>query len=218
MKGAEEVKKKLSPELTPEKIEDYEKKLSLTVNKEIFEYLGKETPLTFTNPAGIKASGAYYQPDLNIVRIPIDERRKKSKWYAEAVVYHEFGHAADWHRNLKKKKEVTDLMDKYRKKLDFEAVDKRLNDMGYWSAGKGHNDLKEKVGAAHDALMSLNPKYGAGHSASYWKKEGNKEAEFIAHAFENKFAGNEVFKKVMPELYKETVKLIEGFKPNKENQ
>ena len=218
LKGAEEVKKELSPKLTPEKIGDYEKKLSLNVNKEIFEYLGKETPLTFTNPAGIKASGAYYQPDLNIVRIPIDERRKKSKWYAEAVVYHEFGHAADWHRNLKKTKEVTDLMDKYREKLDFEAIDKRLNDMGYWSAGKGHNNLLEKVGAAHDALMSLNPKYGAGHSASYWEIEGNKEAEFIAHAFENKFAGNEVFKKVMPELYKETVKLIEGFKPKKENQ
>ncbi|MCC2590348.1 phage minor head protein [Chryseobacterium sp. MFBS3-17] len=216
LKGAEEVKKELQPEHTPEKIGAYEKKLGVTINKEIFDFLEKETPLTFTNPTVTKGqSGAYYLPDHNIVRIPIDERRKKSKWKAESVVYHEYGHAADWQRDLKKKKAVTDLMDKYRDKLDFKAIDKRLSDMSYWSAGKGHNDLMEKVGAAHDTLMSLNPNYGMGHSKSYWEIEGNKEAEFIAHAFENKFAGNEVFKKVMPELYNDSLKLIDGFKPKK---
>ena len=216
VKGAEDVKNKNLPEFYPEKLDEYKKKLSVNVNNEIFEYLGKSTPLTFTNPEVLKgSSGAYFQPNLNIVRIPIDDRRKRSKWKAESVVYHEFGHAADWHNDLKKKKEVTYLMDKYRKELDFPKIDKRLEDLGYWAHRKGKWDLMEKVGGAHDTIMSLNPRYGMGHSQSYWKQEGNKEAEFIAHAFENKFAGNEVFKKIMPELYQETIELIEKLKPKK---
>ncbi|QFG53649.1 phage minor head protein [Chryseobacterium sp.] len=214
VKGADDVKTILQPEFTPEKLKDYEKKLGINVNTEIFEFLKKSTPLTLTNPPELKGTtGAYFQPDLNIVRIPIDERRKQSKWKAESVVYHEFGHAADWHSDLKKRKEVTDLMDKYRKELDFAAIEKRLEKMGYWAFTKGKFDLLEKVGAAEDTIMSLDPNYGSGHSANYWKREGNKEAEFIAHAFENKFAGNEVFKKIMPDLYRESVELIDKLKP-----
>ncbi len=37
--------------------------------------------------------------------------------------------------------------------------------------------------------------------------------QFIAHAFENTYAGNEVFKKVLPELYEDMIKLIKETKP-----
>lgn len=218
LKGADNVKEILNPKFTPLKIEDYEKKLGVTINKTIFEYLGKDTPLSFTNPKEMKsAKGAYFQPQLNIVVIPIDERRKRSKHYAESVVYHEFGHAADWHHDLKKKKEVTDLMAKYKNTLEFSKIDKRLNDLGNYAFKKDKFDLLEKIGAAHDTLMSLNPNYGAGHSQKYWKIKGNKEAEFIAHAFENKFIGNEVFRKVMPELYKESIEMVDKIKPKQAN-
>ena len=40
-----------------------------------------------------------------------------------------------------------------------------------------------------------------------------KEAEFIAHAFENTFAGNEVFREVMPDLYQDTIQMIRSFIP-----
>ena len=217
VKGAETVKEQLSPKYTPEKLSDYENQLGISVNKTIFDYLNKATPLSFTNPKELKGnSGAYFHPTLNIIVIPIDERRKQSKWKAESVVYHEYGHASDWHHDLKKKSEVIDLMTKYRKELDFPKIDKRLEQLGFWSYKKGHYDLMNKVAAAHDTLMSLNPKYGMGHDQIYWKKEGNKEAEFIAHAFENKFAGNEVFQKIIPELYKETIELIDSLKPRKE--
>lgn len=209
----------INPKYTPSKLSKYEDELDINVNKDVFDYLGKKTPLRFTNPKGYESStGAYFSPDKNIVVIPLDERRKQSKWKAESVIYHEFGHAADWHHNLKKKNEVTSLMDRFRSELDFKKIDKRLDDLGFWAYEKQKWDLMEKVGAAHDTLMSLNPNYGRGHRPSYWETEGNKEAEFIAHAFENKFAGNEVFKKVMPELYEESIKMIDGFKPKSKNQ
>jgi hypothetical protein len=61
-----------------------------------------------------------------------------------------------------------------------------------------------------DALMALNPNYGYGHTKSYFKRPGAKEAEFISHCFENKFIGNKVFEKYMPELYSDMIKYIDG--------
>lgn len=202
----------------PDKLSDYEKEFGISVNREIFGLLKQDVPLHFTRPDGHKTTGAFYHNRDNYIVIPLDERRRKSRWKAESVVYHEYGHAADWHNNLKDMKSVADVMKKAKKQIDFPAVDKRLRDLGYWAFSKGKFDLMEKVGGAHDTLMSLNPKYGMGHSASYWKIPGNKEAEFLAHAFENRFSGNEVFKKVMPELYDETIKLIDSFMPKQESQ
>lgn len=102
-------------------------------------------------------------------------------------------------------------MKKHRKDIDFKTVDQKLYDLGFRAYKNDNHDLLEKVGAVRDTIMSLNTKYGAGHTKAYFKREGNKEAEFLAHAFENKFAGNEVFKKYLPELYDDTVKLINGF-------
>lgn len=39
-----------------------------------------------------------------------------------------------------------------------------------------------------------------------------KEAEFIAHCFENKYATNRAFKKYMPDLYDDMIKYIEDLK------
>lgn len=218
VKEANVIKEELSPKRTPEKLAEYERKLGITVNKDIFKLLSKDTTLTFTNIAGVKNAGAYYIQGKEIVKIPLDKRRKQSKWKAESVVYHEFGHAADYQNNLKAKKEVGDIMKKYRKETDFQKVDKKLFDLGLRAYKNDNHDLLEKVGCVRDTLMALNPKYGAGHSAAYYKREGNKEAEFLAHAFENKFSGNEVFKKYLPELYEDTVKLIDGFISERQNQ
>lgn len=219
--GAELVKKELEKEgkkventkFTPKEIEKYESELGVKIDRRIFEHLQKETPLLFTNPKGITGSGAYYSPYYNAVKIPIDNRRKLSKWYAEAVVYHEFGHAADNHIGLRQNSIVTDLMNKYIKTLNLREIDTRvMKFLRYASRTKNH-DLMEKVGAVRDTIMALNPNYGWGHSKAYYKQSGNRRAEFIAHAFENTYAGNEVFKKVMPELYKEMIKMIKETKP-----
>jgi len=93
-------------------------------------------------------------------------------------------------------------MDKYRHLYShnsnelFKDIDDKLKNLGFDYYKKGNYDLMEQTGAAHDALMALNPKFGMGHSASYWKIAGNKEREFIAHMFENKYIGNEIQAKV----------------------
>lgn len=194
----------------PEGIKDYQMALGITIDNDIFSLLNK--PVTF-DATGTR--GAYYVPGKEHVVIPVDARRKRSKWKAESTVYHEFGHAADWQNNIKDMPEVADAMDKFRKQFAkdgdrlYKEIDERLYKLGYYAYQKGWNDLVQQAGAAHDTLMSLNPKFGAGHSKEYWKIKGNKEAEFIAHMFENKYIGNPAFKKVMPDLYEEMIKLAD---------
>ncbi len=200
----------LAPEHAPKNLQEYEDEFSIKVDRDFFHYVGKETPFKIERNS---KQGAYYMPITNTVHIPIDERRRLSKWKAESVVYHEFGHAADWHHDLKNKDEVKKLMKKYRKEIDFPKVDKELFDLGFKAYTENDHDTVEKVGAARDTLMSLNTKYGSGHQLQYWKRKGNKEAEFLAHSFENKFAGNDVFEKIMPELYTDTIELIDKIKP-----
>lgn len=222
VKGAEDVRKILEPKFTPKKIKDYEKKLGINVNRQIFQLLEKETPLYFSDPKGYpNKKGAYYSPSGNFVKIPIDQRRKDSKWYAEGVVYHEFGHAIDNHRDLRSDIALKGLMEKYRTKFSednnklYKTIDKRLNKFLDFANKKANHDLWEKTAAGLDTLMSLNPNFGKGHTITYFANPGKKEAEFIAHSFENAYSGNEVFKKVMPELYDDMVKWIKDIKPKK---
>lgn len=196
----------------PSNLDKYEKKYSLKVKRDIFSKLKNVVPLKHTG------KGAYYHPVHDVVNIPHDARRKASKWYAEAVVYHEYGHAVDFHNGLQTNKHITGLMNKHRKVFakgrnkGYKEIDARLLQLGFRAFKNKNHDLLNMVGAAHDTLKALNPKYGRGHSLAYFKRKGNKEAEFIAHLFENFYIGNPVFKKVMPELYDEMVETMSKLK------
>ena len=74
------------------------------------------------------------------------------------------------------------------------------------------SDIIEQFCSMLDTIMSFNPKYGYGHSKAYWKHPGMKEAEYLAHAFENTFSGNPIFKKYLPEIYEEMVDYIKQLK------
>jgi SPP1 gp7 family putative phage head morphogenesis protein len=200
-------------------IDKYEKKLGITVNKEIFSYLRKDTTFTQTNlEKRIRSKGAYYYPKDNYVKIPIDDRRKSSKWFAESIVYHEFGHAADFHNDFQKSDLVKSVMDTHREALSknnnklFKEKSIQANKLLHDSYYENDMDKHEKAGAISDTIMSLNYVFGSGHDVKYFKQKGNSEAEFIAHTFENKFAGNDLFKEVMPELYNDMIKLAEELK------
>ncbi|MDA6072073.1 hypothetical protein NJT12_20820 [Flavobacterium sp. AC] len=199
------------PEVTnsyiPKELERYEKELGIVINKDIFNYLKKETPLHTVEPVGYPVHrGAYYSPAANFVKIPIDERRKNSKWYAQAVVHHEFGHAIDTQTGLRDSTRLKSLMTEARK-LYTSAEMKEI----YINARKkglfGDDDTREKHSAILDTIASLRPTINMNqtHSDAYWKIPGYKEAEFIAHISENKFSGNDAFKELMPALYKKMV-------------
>jgi SPP1 gp7 family putative phage head morphogenesis protein len=217
--GAEKVRKALKNDFAPKNISNYEKKFGVKIDKSFFELLNTETILTEVNlDKRIRAKGAYYHPDKNYVRIPFDERKQRSKWNAESIIYHEFGHAADWQRDLKAKKEVKDLMQKHKtifaknKNKEFKELDNKLRNMHYDAQINKDYDRSEKIGAAADTVASLNYNFGYGHDKSYFKISGRSEAEFIAHVFENKFAGNDVFKELMPALYDDMVNLADVLK------
>ncbi|MGE4345926.1 MAG: phage minor head protein [Flavobacteriaceae bacterium] len=213
VQGANNIKENIKTVFRPEAINEYEKQLNVTIDDDIFKGLKKETPLYFTDPKKYnKTSGAYYSPKDNFVKIPIDERRKRSPWYSKAVVYHEFGHAIDFQTGMRTSSEVKELMGRYKKIFSkengFAGIQRQLNLKMNEAYKLRDNDLIEKIGACNDVLMSLNINYGSGHTKQYFRQKGNSEAEFIAHAFENRFAKNEIYKEVMPELYDDSVKLI----------
>ncbi len=197
----------------PKGLDDYEKALDIKVNSEIFEYLNKDTPLVQNSTIG--ATGAYYNPHKNYVRIPIDQRRKDSKWYSQAVVHHEFGHAADYHNGFRTSKKVKALMTKYKKKYKeaFNTIHINLRERYCEAEINFDSDSKEKIGAIADTIKALNPNYGWGHSKAYFERKNNKEIEFIAHMFENTFSGNDIFKSELPDLYEDMIKVTISLKP-----
>ena len=81
--------------------------------------------------------------------------------------------------------------------------------------GLNRYDLDEQILNTADVLKSLITKYGWGHRNSYYKYPRMKETEYLAHAFENTFVGNEVFKKLMPTIYNDMVAYIKKLKPLK---
>lgn len=206
-----------SKKYIPSNLDNYERKLGVTVKKDFFEYLQKDTEFLHKSPVG--NPGAYYNPKSNYVCVPFDSRRKNSKWYSEAIIYHEFGHAADWHNGFRSNGKITSLMKKFEKQFkndnDFEKLNIEV-DKKYWEArDNDKHDEYEKYAAIADTLMSLNTNWGFGHTKSYFANKGFPEAEFIAHAFENRFAGNDIFEKLFPDLYEEMKKMIDDLKPKK---
>lgn len=184
------------------------------IDTSIFSYLKQYVPLdTSIN------DGAFYSPTRKNVNIwPTSPRSLKADKYLSRVLYHEYGHAIDWQYNLRGNKLVTELMNKHRKILrantsaGYRAIDKKIDELQWFCYKKKLHNYGEYLGALSDTIMSLNSMYGDGHKKSYFKRPYMQEAEFLAHMFENVFGGNPVFKKLMPELYDDTLALWEQLK------
>lgn len=84
-----------------------------------------------------------------------------------------------------------------------------MGDEPFERRGISKSDVLEQIAATQDTIKAINVKYGWGHTTAYFRRPGLKEAEFIAHCFENKFAGNTVFRKYLPDLYQATIEYIE---------
>lgn len=88
----------------------------------------------------------------------------------------------------------------------------RIDPKVFKRLGISKEDVSEQICSVADTLKALNTDYGWGHTTAYFKIPGMAEKEFIAHCFENTFAGNRVFKKFLPELYEEMVEYIKTLK------
>lgn len=203
----------ITPVNVPKKLEVFKKAAGIDkVDESIFGMLNEPVEMT------VKGGGSHLNPQTMVVNLSpkTPSGYNRSKWNAESVVYHEYGHAIDFQRGLHKSPEVKNLMDKHRRELAENGGYRKLNDRinkdaeNLWN--KQDLETLSQAEAVADTLMSLNPHYGFGHSKEYFKINGRSEAEFIAHAFENEFKGNPYFKKVAPKLYKDMTNYVKKLK------
>jgi hypothetical protein len=93
----------------------------------------------------------------------------------------------------------------------FETYETLGKQLGY----KNQADYWDDIGSVKDTFGALTKeKIGGGHGKSYYKQKNSQWHEFIAHAYENKFTGNKVFKKFYPELYDDMIKMIDELNLN----
>lgn len=218
---------KISPKMPHQLFEELFKKTKIDITKtmplkEFFDSLEEFVPLSTIGASG---DGCYFSPVFKHVRIPFNikstkDRLIESEIYRTKVIYHEFGHARDcmsentWRNSQEWKnlyKKFSDEINKDNGKALEEALRAKAKTMGGLS-GMSKNDI-EQLGAYADTLQSLvkghRYVWNFGHSVSYWK--GDKTiAEFIAHASENYWGGNDIFKELYPELYDEMCKLMKS--------
>lgn len=161
----------------------------------------------------------------------------KSLYETKKVYIHESGHfVADsrkWIvRGLVEKdsavKPLTRIFDKWAKysnnKANTQRLWKELNDIkpyeSFDTLGKklgysNRSDYMADVGALKDTFGALTKeKIGGGHGRSYYKNKSFQWHEFIAHAYENKFQGNKLFKSLYRELYDDMIKMVDELNLN----
>lgn len=100
------------------------------------------------------------------------------------------------------------------KMLDYYAI-KLANGVGKNALNKRLGIVQSKINAGQksallDTIASLSKgKHGRGHEISYWAKNKDYPAmEFIAHCFENMYAGNELFRFFYKQLYDDMVSML----------
>lgn len=95
---------------------------------------------------------------------------------------------------------------------DIHVKIRSMSNETFKSRGITKHDVLEQIGSVQDTIKSINIRFGWGHSTAYFKRPGMRQMEFIAHAFENAFAGNAVFKKYLPDLYKDMIEYVNSLK------
>lgn len=109
-------------------------------------------------------------------------------------------------------KHIDNELDKLSKQLFFMS-DEDWSNTSFGLKGLSKSDISEQIGATSDTLKSLVLKYGYGHDNSYFNEPRKRETEYIAHAFENTFVGNEVFESLMPSIYRDMIAYIKSLRP-----
>lgn len=90
----------------------------------------------------------------------------------------------------------------------FETLGRKL---GYTNS----REFIDDIGALKDTFGALTKeRIGGGHGVSYYKKVSNQWHEFIAHAYENRFQGNKLFKSMYPQMYKDMINMVDELNLN----
>jgi len=209
LKGAEEVKEK-SATIIPKGLVELEKKFDFEIPRELLSKIVDDFPIT-NNDRDNTYYSHFGEKKINVQSAYLSGRF--GEWQKQTVLIHEIGHAIDRQRGLAEKEEVKALMDKYRNKY---SANKNKLFKGYTgglkkAAKDSNNDRnwKSQIGAFADTVQALDSNYGFGHGKFYYSGEFKSEREFLAHCFETKYYGNDVIKRLDPELYQDMIDLLD---------
>ncbi|MEC3875950.1 phage head morphogenesis protein [Chryseobacterium salviniae] len=200
--------------IIPDGLESMEKKFGVVVDREFLSNL-KENNFVITNDNRKGSAYDNFWKKLNIN----DHNIKEGDWKRRAIFYHEIGHAIDVQNDLHNNPLVKEIMDKYRKKYSerkndfYRQFNQRTKFFAKKSLDNGDLDFHQQVLAADDVLMSLNSKFGSGHSKAYFARKTAAEREFLAHCFESKYCGNSFIEKVDKDLHNDMISLIDKLLP-----
>jgi len=112
-----------------------------------------------------------------------------------------------------------DILNKSNFKKYFDEIN-NLSYESYETIGKklGYTNSREfldDMGSLKDTFGALTKeRIGGGHGVSYYKKVNKQWHEFIAHAYENRFQGNKLFKSMYPEMYDDMIKMVDELNLN----
>lgn len=202
------------------------KKWGVDIDKKLYNLLNKDLTV-------IPAKKSFAYGSKSEIHIEYNSRRwKKSEEFRERVIYHEIGHvihdqkgivnfmkqvSPEYKKHFSELKKLVENPAEINKKIiqkynsTFSTDKEVLSDLLDKYNASNIDGLRELIGATADSLMSLTSGvYGWGHTKTYMKKLGAKEAEIFAHSIENRFKGNLFFKEFLPEVYDETIKFIKS--------
>ncbi len=154
--------------------------------------------------------GMRYSPEVKELMDKYRKSLNKRVTYTRNV--REWDYQAGRYRYVKHTNETSKIAMLSDRLSNLYSYINRMPESVFTKRGISKYDIIESILSTQDTIMSLNPNYGFGHTKAYFKRPGAKEAEFIAHCFENTFTGNAIFKKYLPELYLDMINYISTLK------
>lgn len=185
------------------------------INDDFLALLPRKAELISTNNPTSRALG--YQVEIG--------KYSKNGENLTRTITHEFGHVIHEERGWLTMDFSDPIIDQYFKKhqnliglnLKGEERMKALKDFNFKLNTIDRSlfpELTDKQFLIYQSEVSdffgalSKNKVGNGHDTSYYV--GNKgKMEYVAHAFENKYAGNVVMQKIYPEFFKDTLEMLE---------
>ena len=115
-----------------------------------------------------------------------------------------------WKKDILNKSNIKKYFDEINS-LSYESFETIGKKLGYTNSRIFLDDM----GSLKDTFGALTKeRIGGGHGVSYYKKVNNQWHEFIAHAYENRFQGNKLFKSMYPEMYDDMIKMVDELNLN----
>lgn len=216
--GAEIAKKQLAKQNSytlPSELKHLFDSKNIKIDEDFIKLIDKDLKFQFSDKYTRVFGTSYYRAKEH--KIVLDIRNNHENYEIKNVFYHEFGHSIDEKRGYYKNPKTTALVNKYLKDEKygfsyFKELDEKVK-----AIPSSSRTIMEQKGSLRDTIMAMTLNYGAGHTKKYFTAKGefNRQREFLAHCFENRYCGNEIFEKLAPELFNDMKNLIDELNSDK---